>query len=88
MAFALDIQFVKRAEAKLGRKLPLVYVAKMCRENGGGVATGTDYCLADNVITGPPQAFPIAIVENRVQVPASARPAKRFIPAPPSPRHR
>ena len=42
MAFPLDIQFVKRAEAKLGRTLPLGYVAKMCRDNGGEVATGTD----------------------------------------------
>lgn len=43
MAFPLDIQFVKRAEAKLGRKLSLGYVAKMCRNNGGEVATGTDH---------------------------------------------
>jgi hypothetical protein len=43
MAFSLDIQFVKRAEAKLGRKLPLGYVAKMCRDNGGELATETDY---------------------------------------------
>src|SRR5262249_17202933 len=42
MAFPLDIQFVKRAEAKLGRKLPLGYVVKMCRDNGGEVATGSD----------------------------------------------
>jgi len=42
MAFPLDIQFVKRAEAKLGRKLPLGYVAKMCSNNGGEVATRTD----------------------------------------------
>ena len=42
MAFALDIQFVKRAEAKLGRKLPLGYVARMCRDNGGEVTTGTE----------------------------------------------
>ena len=45
MAFPLDIQFVKRAEAKLGRKLPLGYVARMCRENGGDVATETDSWL-------------------------------------------
>jgi hypothetical protein len=43
MAFPLDIQFVKRAEAKLGRKLPLGYVARMCRDNGGAVAAGPDY---------------------------------------------
>jgi hypothetical protein len=43
MAFPLDIQFVKHAEAKLGRKLPLAYVAEMCRENGGEVATETDH---------------------------------------------
>lgn len=39
MPFPLDIQFVKRAEAKLGRKLPLGYVATMCRSNGGEVTT-------------------------------------------------
>jgi hypothetical protein len=43
MAFPLDIQFVKRTEVKLRRKLPLGYVAKMCRDNGGEVATGTDH---------------------------------------------
>jgi hypothetical protein len=42
MPFPLDIQFVKRAQAKLGRKLPHGYVAKMCRDNGGEVATRTD----------------------------------------------
>jgi hypothetical protein len=41
MPFAVDIQFVKRAEAKLERALPLGYVAKMCRSNGGEVSTGT-----------------------------------------------
>jgi hypothetical protein len=46
MPFPLDIQFVKRAEAKLGRKLPLGYIAKMCRDNGGDVETGSDsWCL-------------------------------------------
>jgi hypothetical protein len=46
MAFSLDIQFEKRTEVKLGRKLPLGYVARMCRENGGEVAMGTDsWCL-------------------------------------------
>src|SRR5271168_1335657 len=43
MAFPVDIQFVKRAEAKLGRKLPLGYVVKMCRDNGGEVDAGTDH---------------------------------------------
>ena len=43
MAFPLDIQFVTALEAKLGRKLPLGYVAKMCRDNGGEVAAGTDH---------------------------------------------
>ncbi len=42
MPFPLDIRFVKRAEEKLGRKLPQGYVAKMCLANGGKVATGTD----------------------------------------------
>jgi SMI1 / KNR4 family (SUKH-1) len=43
MEFPLDIQFVKCTEAKLGRKLPFGYVAKMCRDNSGEVATGTDH---------------------------------------------
>jgi hypothetical protein len=42
MSFPLDIQLVKRTEAKLGRKLPLGYVAAMCRDNAGEVATGSD----------------------------------------------
>ncbi len=41
MAFPVDIQFVKSAEAKLDLKLPLGYVVKMCRENGGSVTTDT-----------------------------------------------
>jgi SMI1 / KNR4 family (SUKH-1) len=35
--------FVNRADAKLGRKLPLGYIAAMCRDNGGEVTTGTDH---------------------------------------------
>lgn len=42
MAFAVDIAMVKRAESKLGRKLPLGYVAKMCQHNGGEVDAGPD----------------------------------------------
>ena len=42
MAFPLEIQFVKRAEDRLGRKLPSSYVAKMCRDNGGEVGAGID----------------------------------------------
>ena len=43
MAFPLDIEFVKRVEANLGRKLPLGYVVRMSRENGGGVIAGPDH---------------------------------------------
>lgn len=43
MAFQLDQSLVKRAEAKLGRKLPFGYVAAMCTNNGGEVETGPDY---------------------------------------------
>jgi SMI1 / KNR4 family (SUKH-1) len=43
MSFPLDIQFVNRAEAKLSRKLPLGYIARMCRDNGGEVTTGTEH---------------------------------------------
>ena len=42
MPFPLEIQFVKRAEGRLGRKLPSNYIAKMCRDNGGEVGRGTD----------------------------------------------
>ena len=42
MSFPLDIQLVRRAEAKLGRKLPDSYVSKMCIANGGKVAIGAD----------------------------------------------
>jgi hypothetical protein len=42
MPFPLDIQFVRQAEAKLGRRLPLGYVARLCRDNGGQVAVGDD----------------------------------------------
>lgn len=42
MPFPLDIEFVRLTEAKLGRKLPLGYVAKLCRDNGGAVKGDTD----------------------------------------------
>lgn len=37
MPFSLDIRFVKRAEEKLGRRLPPDYVTRMCFDNGGEV---------------------------------------------------
>jgi hypothetical protein len=42
MPFPVDIQFVRQAEAKLGRSLPLGYVGRMCRDNGGQVRVGAD----------------------------------------------
>ena len=42
MPFPLEARFVRDAEAKLGRTLPLGYVARMCRDNGGQVAVGRD----------------------------------------------
>lgn len=42
MPFPLDIRFVHEAEAKLGRTLPLGYVARMCRDNGGSIAVEVD----------------------------------------------
>ena len=46
MPFPVDIRFVQRAEEKLGRKLPLGYVVRMCRDNGGAVHTQIDdFCL-------------------------------------------
>jgi hypothetical protein len=42
MPFPVDIQFVRRVEAKLTRKLPVGYVARICRENGGEVETDID----------------------------------------------
>lgn len=42
MPFSLEIRFVKRTEEKLGRRLPLSYVAMMCRANGGELSIGTD----------------------------------------------
>jgi hypothetical protein len=42
MPFPVDIEMVKRTEAKLGRKLPAGYVAKMRQDNGGSVQTKID----------------------------------------------
>jgi SMI1 / KNR4 family (SUKH-1) len=42
MPFPLNPQFVRAAEAKLGRSLPASYVAQMCRQNGGEVSVGED----------------------------------------------
>src|SRR3954454_14735570 len=43
MPFPLDIQYVRRAEEKLGIKLPLGYVVSMCRHNGGSVRALDDW---------------------------------------------
>lgn len=43
MGFPLDTAFVKRAEAKLGRKLPLGYIARMCQHNGGQVIAEPEF---------------------------------------------
>jgi hypothetical protein len=42
MAFPVDIAFVQRAELKIGMLLPLGYVVRICRLNGGSVKVGTD----------------------------------------------
>jgi hypothetical protein len=42
MPFPISADMVKRTEAKLGRKLPLGYVARMCQDNGGEIATDED----------------------------------------------
>src|SRR5262245_33005667 len=42
MPFPVDIEHVKRAEVKLGIKLPLGYVVTMCKCNGGYVCVGNE----------------------------------------------
>jgi len=42
MPFPLDFALVKRTETRLGRSLPLGYLAKMCRDNGGEVLADHD----------------------------------------------
>ena len=42
MPFPIEMELVKRTEAKVGCKLPLGYVAKMCQANGGSIVAGTD----------------------------------------------
>ncbi len=42
MPFPLEIRFVREAAQRLGRTLPLGYVGRMCRENGGDVRVGSD----------------------------------------------
>ena|SRR5437868_779283 len=39
MAFPIDMEMIRRTEAKLGRKLPPGYVARMRQNNGGSVET-------------------------------------------------
>ena len=43
MPFPLHIDLVRRTEAKLGRKLPASYVAKMCEDNGGEIEICDDH---------------------------------------------
>jgi hypothetical protein len=40
--FPVDVRFVRQAEAKLGRPLPLGYVARLCRQYGGEARVGRD----------------------------------------------
>lgn len=42
MPFPVEIRFVRDAEAKLGRRLPLGYVAAICKLNGGCVSVERD----------------------------------------------
>jgi hypothetical protein len=42
MPFPLDSRFVQQAQQKLGRALPLGYVARMCRSNGGEIPAARD----------------------------------------------
>jgi hypothetical protein len=42
MPFPLDSRLVQQAQQKLGRALPLGYVARMCRDNGGQLSVGPD----------------------------------------------
>ena len=42
MPFPIEHRFVQQAQEKLGRALPLGYVARICRNNGGEVPVGTD----------------------------------------------
>jgi hypothetical protein len=42
MPFPVDVKYIKRAEEKLGLKLPLSYVASICKHNGGSVSAYED----------------------------------------------
>src|SRR5438270_839722 len=42
MPFPLNHKYVQQAQEKLGRALPLGYIAHMCRSNGGEVPVKTD----------------------------------------------
>ena len=43
MPFPLAMRFVRETAQKLGRALPLGYVARICRANGGDVRVGPDW---------------------------------------------
>lgn len=42
MPFPIEMKFVERAEGKLNKKLPLDYIVKMCRDNGGTIGKGDE----------------------------------------------
>ena len=42
MPFPVAVEYVRKTEAMLGRKLPPGYVIRLCRENGGEVLTDGD----------------------------------------------
>jgi hypothetical protein len=50
MPFPLDPRFLRAAEHKLGRALPLSYSSRMCRSNGGDVAAGGDSFLLHPIL--------------------------------------
>ncbi len=80
MPFPLDIRFVRDAEQKLGRHLPLSYAARMCRENGGEFDAGVDtFSLYPILDTSDPKRL-ARTCNDIVRETASARERAGFPP--------
>lgn len=80
MPFPLEMRFVRQAEEKLARKLPLGYLSRICRSNGGELAVGTDVFRLYPVLDSTDRKRLSRTCNDIVRETASARQWPRFPP--------
>ena len=73
-------QFVRQAQEKLGRALPLCYVSRMCRDNGGEVRVGQDVFFLHPILDATDRKRLARTCNDIVRETASARQRAGFPP--------